>query len=723
MFDRMMRQFRHLPHVTLAATFCCGCALIFGYEPEFAEAAAIQRPSAKTSARSSSRTARHVGGLTSYPAGRVGPNLLTNPGFDQIGPNGKPLGWGDNGFTADSSTKRSGTGSYRITDANLIDYSQSASQSLQLSKGTYSFSGWVKLQNMAAVTGNGVRLCLSVGPSWPYTVTACTDIVKGTSDWQQLSLSKIVVPADSPAKFELSTYADPDGTAWFDDVELRKEGIPLEVYLLYPNYRGMLFDDQSQTARFDLSVDPPAGTALSDYQVSATVTDEAASAAVLEKAFAASTESVAELDFSQLPTDHTYAVAFHLIRAVGDAAVYDYPAYRIVKVPGSLRRSMTLSFDEQNRILVRGQPTFLLGVYDSALGYTTVENGWEDMLTTQRRLFELPINLYLNYWYGGASNDSILPLMNVLQRRGILFLQTSNCFASSPAGGEFWWETEPMADLQARAGHPGFAGVYVADECRGDLAQDVFAHRSRTLEADPDGVTLGTLLGDASLTMWRDTVDLVATDPYPLYGAEPAGGYPLAQVADWTRASRAAVKDSRPVMTVIQFLLGTLNSRWPTQEELRNMSYMAIVEGANGLMYWSLGARALAYVCDGSTPEKSPGGSTSWCPFKVDLFSRLKAVVTEIKGLEAGLAGADRPDLLASNSNAAVRTRVKYADGIAYLLAYNSGTAVADVTFTLAQTPSSLTVYGEPREVSAAGGTFSDQLGAYAARVYRIVLP
>ncbi len=60
-------------------------------------------------------------------------------------------------------------------------------------------------------------------------------------------------------------------------------------------------------------------------------------------------------------------------------------------------------------------------------------------------------------------------------------------------------------------------------------------------------------------------------------------------------------------MTVIQFFQFTSSGRWPTQAELRNMSYMAIANGANGLMYWSLGAGGLAYICDGSTDYYGSG--------------------------------------------------------------------------------------------------------------------
>ena len=36
--------------------------------------------------------------------------------------------------------------------------------------------------------------------------------------------------------------------------------------------------------------------------------------------------------------------------------------------------------------------------------------------------------------------------------------------------------------------------------------------------------------GDGNLSLWRDATDIVATDPYPMFGAEPAGGYNHTQV-------------------------------------------------------------------------------------------------------------------------------------------------------------------------------------------------
>jgi len=653
----------------------------------------------------------HVGGLTAYPQSQLGPNVLVNGGFETAGTNGKPMGWYDNGFVMDTSVARTGNASYRLTDAHLIPYSQAALQELVLKKGVYQFSVWVKLSNLAATQGSGVRVCFSAPPSYPWQIVrACTPLVKGTSDWQQLSLDKIVLPQDVTAALSLEAYGEPDGTAWFDDAQVRREQMPLSVFMLYPNYRGILFDDQSQVARFEVSVDPPGGAPLSGYQVSGTLSDELTGQILRQTSYPAQATFTAHFDMGGLMNDRTYLARFRLLTSSG-SVVSEYPAFRMAKASGSLRQQMTASFDEHNRILLRGRPTFLLGVYDSGLGYYNYESGWENLFTTARRLFELPINLYLNYWYGEAGNAAWIPMMNVLQQRGILALTNANCFDASPVERvtpNAWFLKASEADVQTRASHPGFLGFYAADECRGDLASNVFGHYQRMKSLDRDGLVLGTLLGNSQLVLWPEAVDLLATDPYPLYGAEPAEGYNFGLVADWTRRTRAAVRDSRPVASVLQFFQFTSRGRWPTRSELRNMSYMAIAEGANALIYWSLGANALAYVCSG------------WCEEKVEYFNRLKAVLEEIKALEPALAALDRPDLLVSNSNPAIRTRVKYAEGKAYVIAYNSTAAPATATFGMSLVPATVSVHGESRNIMPSGASFTDSFGPWEAHVYVI---
>ncbi len=654
------------------------------------------------------------GGLTAYPVIGLGPNLLTNGSFESVNPTtGKPANWtGSLAFSLDATVAKSGTQSFRMKDAPLFPYGESAPQTVALKKGSYRIGGWVKMEGLAATRGNGVRLCLSAPPSYPWALgRGCTAAVKGTADWQYLEAKNIVITQDSTAGFSLEAYGEPDGTAWFDDVELREElAPPVEVFLLYPNYRGILFDDQSQSVRFDVTVTPPAGTDLAAYRVEFAITDETADTTVVERAFTPFRNFLAEFDLSFLDVGRTYLAGFRLIRTADSTAISEYPAYRISKVSGTSKLSMRVAFDEQNRFLLHGTPGFILGVYDSGLGYGTSVGWWENLFSSQRRLFELPINFYLNYWYGGAPASAMTSMMDDLQTHGISYLQTGNCFAGSFDQSFLIYTSD--TSLSALAAHPGLAGFYTADECQSFLAPQVFEKYQRLKAFQPDGATLGVFNQPANLSFWRDTVDVLATDPYPLYGAVPVGGYRLSLVADWARQTREAVKGSRPFVTVLQFFQFTSLGRWPTTTELRNMSYMAIAEGANGLFYWSLGANALAYVC---TP------STDWCAARVDYFERLKTVLNELKGLEPALIGVDRPDLLTGNSNpAAIRTRIKFADGKAYLIAYNYTNSPQAVTFTWAEIPTWISVYNEARTLTPSGSDFTDTFDPYQAHVYAI---
>src|SRR5260370_29775349 len=42
---------------------------------------------------------------------------------------------------------------------------------------------------------------------------------------------------------------------------------PLNTFLVYPNYRGMMFSDQSEVARVAIEVNPPAGAAMAQLHV------------------------------------------------------------------------------------------------------------------------------------------------------------------------------------------------------------------------------------------------------------------------------------------------------------------------------------------------------------------------------------------------------------------------------------------------------------------------
>jgi hypothetical protein len=233
---------------------------------------------------------------------------------------------------------------------------------------------------------------------------------------------------------------------------------------------------------------------------------------------------------------------------------------------------------------------------------------------------------------------------------------------------------------------------------------------------DPDSMTFAALFGNPDIVFWRDVADVLSSDPYPMFGKEPAGGYSHKQVADWTAQTREAVKNARPILTVLQFFKFTSLGRWPTRAEMRNHAYMAIVEGAKGLWWWSLGNGAGALA---SAATCSPAGS--WCPEQVAHFNDLKAVVGELADLEPVLLADDAPAALRGNSNtAAVRTKVKVVNGKGYLFAYNYTGQSVSATFTWNTAPGAVAVHAEGRSVSAGGTSFTDAFAPYQAHVYII---
>lgn len=388
-----------------------------------------------------------------------------------------------------------------------------------------------------------------------------------------------------------------------------------------------------------------------------------------------------------------------------------YPEYRIDAIDASERTTWPLSWTDDNRFRINDTPSFILGVYDSALGYSSTEGGYDATFDTNRRLNELAgnVNAYLNYWWGKVPVINLLPMMDSLKNAKHqipLYWQTSNCFGTTTEVIDISPSTNDGEYAEGIAAHSGLAGLYVMDECDVSLADDVFAYTSVTRSWIPKGADLAVHFpaNSPNIEKWYDVADILATDPYPLYGSEPATGYPLNFVGKWSKYTRQAVSDSRPFMTVIQFFLFTANSRWPTEDELKRMSYMAITEGAQGLFYWSLGARALAYV----------SGPARW-----EYYERLKNTVAEIRSMEPVILLPDEPGHLVATDNSNIRTLVK--DG--YIFAYNDTSDTQAVTFTWDEPVSDVVALheGSPdRSIAPRSARFSDTFAGYGTHVYEI---
>ena len=528
--------------------------------------------------------------------------------------------------------------------------------------------------------------------------------------------------------------------ALFGSVMVPSAATAAEAFLLYPNYRGLIFDD-----RPEIVVEAPSGASV-------TVTDKASGGTV---ASVTSPGPKVTIPAGGLAQDREYVVT---VRAGGA----ELGRWDVRLVPASRRQSMRISFDAKGRVLVSGVPRFLLGVYDSGMGYVDSVSAWEQTLFApggKRQLGGIPINLYLNYWYGQAPLSSMLTLMDALQKHGILYLQTANCFENGSYTRIPFAVDQSESYVRTFGAHPGAAGYYIADECRDPLIPETRQHHERLKRLDPDSMTVAVTLarGYIDPRKWVDAADVIGTDPYPLFGAEPAQGYTHFQVADFVAQLKHALRDTRPALAVLQLFKFTSNSRLPTRAEYRTHAIMSIVEGARGLMWWEVGDNGLRK--SSSTPEQI-----------ATHMGYLKELVSELAALEPVLLADDVPGALTGNSTrysdplagriaqlrhniavewlesnkdwyraelarlqngdtsrspmlagaATIRTKVKIVDGKGYVFAYNYTNQPTPVTFTWHVAPGRVTEYRDGRSFPVSGSSWSDTFGPYDSRIYVI---
>jgi hypothetical protein len=456
------------------------------------------------------------------------------------------------------------------------------------------------------------------------------------------------------------------------------------------------------------------------------------------------------------------------------------------------------------RFVMNGEETFVLGIYDSGFAEAGVSTpptkGWESALFTgtgdahyYRGLAGMPINVYLNYWQGMATLEQVQGLLDVLQKYGVMWFQTANCslngsytryvsgFTVDRDNGEFAREL---------AKHPQMAGYYIMDEC-GDssygtnLVPETQFHHGvlKSPDFDPAAINFAVPVargyrhprfwtsppnGDPKATS-APTADLFGTDPYPMYGPEPPTGYPHFEVGDYIARLRNEVPPDKPIVGVLQFFSSGLGGRLPTKAEMRMHAYAAVVEGAQGLLWWDIGDNGAR-----SRPL-TKGAASSTGRDVARTMQNLRDLVNELHTLKPALLATPTPDALLDVSprfatarewriealrtvlplianfadkqwyqaeltaltkptpdeslsdllkqpfpqRSFIRTRTTVVNGIGYVIAYNYGnTAIKDVTFTWKSAPTSVEVFAENRTITPVGATFKDDFGPYEAHVY-----
>ncbi|HEV2287825.1 MAG TPA: Ig domain-containing protein [Candidatus Acidoferrales bacterium] len=702
--------------------------------------------------------------ISSNTSGNVGPGstmaggLLALPPSRQLGSNILPNGNMQNGNTGwyiptcwsmDSTVAYTGaSASLKYAAGSSCASAAYAPNFVFQANTSYTIGAWVKASvgsNLEAQIklADGTDSGLSVGGNSPVTVGTNWTYIS-VPDFDMLPLhngdnieARLVVSAPSGQT--------PSGTVWFSDVTAQPEmPLPISTFLLYPNFRGYLWQTGSQIIRLHVEAGTPSGmTAQIVLQT------EGGSIVNTVQQAAQATQEI-DIDGTSLALG-SYLIHTNLLDSTG-AVVSSYPDYRVTKVSSTFQASLVNYIDTDNFLVHNGQKEFVWGVYDrtssircSLCMYTTAaayDNniaGFNN-LGTIGNYGDTQLNAMTNFAPWSAMSpgppavyDQLDPAMQALQSEGVGYLQTVNNWISGNQYRPFWATslTDPQLwQLAASmmAGKSGGLGYYTYDEPKLGMLPGVFAQYQTLRQYNPGSVAWGALITADQIYRWRDISDVTGCDPYPIGVPVGADEYavgapevaatsslyiaPTVRVSLWTEGSEQQVFKSRPVWAVLQ--LWRQWGQFPTYAEMKQSAYKAIIGGANGIMWWGFVSGA--------------GIEEEWYQRQnYQAYFDFKQLSGEVQALQSYLISPPQPQDLSSVSSNQIETRVKASPTQVVIFATSdSASAVNNVTFNLASivTPSNstVTVYSENRTLNLSGLSFTDSFAPYDAHVYIITL-
>ncbi len=257
--------------------------------------------------------------------------------------------------------------------------------------------------------------------------------------------------------------------------------------------------------------------------------------------------------------------------------------------------------------------------------------------------------------------------------------------------------------------YPALIGWYIYDEpdLRGIDRKEFFAIYQAVKEIDPAHLVTTSFGAPPRFRDFVDGVDVIMPDPYPV----PTS--PLVKVFSACKSANEAIADS-PAKTLFATLQAweRADRRAPSGLELRAMTYLALVGGAKGILYYSYGAAVVKNTDFGNIPyplsESLP-----------ELWDCVKQVAHEIKQIEQVLALP--PGNIRITDDEAIAYQIKQAGRTNYIIAVNSTEKASAFKLELPlQSKEIIDLLNTEAKYQVEKKELTDNIEGYGTRVYRI---
>lgn len=511
------------------------------------------------------------------------PVNVANPGFEE-GSKGWEL---PPNYSVDNTVAHSGGSSLKIVSTDPEVY-QLAAQSLKFEPETmYKFSVWVKTQGVAG-KDTGATICVEywdekggyLGGSYPAGIL-------GDNDWKLVEGDVSQMPPKT-AKVNLTVYLRKGmtGTAWFDDIQIVPfYGEPFDCALIEPVYRGTMTEgskNQNITVFSRVAQKFEGGYKVDRVRIKCSVVDGDKVLLVKSIKPVAGLNKIT-MNGSRLPVGK-YKVISELV-GPGNQVIKSMDL-DFEKQSASVARP-TVYIDEFGRTIRNGKPYFPFGFY---FGPNPSKKGeYKEHID---RISDSPFNTIMPYGINVEDLETIREYLDYLDSKDVTILYSLKDILKDIA-----YYQENMLGLGDEKGqitgivnafkdHPAVLAWYLNDEAPIKY-QDRLKERYKMVKSlDPNHPTWSVLCDPGTLSFYLETCDVLGTDPYPMNKRA------ITQVSDWTKATFDVGGGKRCIWQVPQVMDWNCYNydkefRAPTLDEMIVMSYLALIEGARGLVYYS----------------------------------------------------------------------------------------------------------------------------------------
>lgn len=256
-----------------------------------------------------------------------------------------------------------------------------------------------------------------------------------------------------------------------------------------------------------------------------------------------------------------------------------------------------------------------------------------------------------------------------------------------------------IEEIRTFRDHPALLGWYISDEPNGlkITPQQLEEIYKVVKENDPwHPVSIVFMAPFLSARKYANALDIVMADPYPI------PNLPVTIAGDVAEQLYFEFKDKKPVWIIPQaFGGGELWSREPTLQEIRSMTWQAIINGAAGIQY---------FVRQG----------LNYFPKSAAMWGECGRMAMEVAELTPWLLSEEESiPVVSTSKNISVTSKLH--NGQMIIMAVNKINEPVSTTFRFnGKYGGKARVLFENRFISIKGGTISDQIAPFGSQVYLI---